>query len=285
MKALFATILLAIAAPTLAQEAAEGTPITIGTSHAREYFDGDTREINVVLPPGYDTHPDKHYPVLYLIDGGREQDLYHVSGTAALGALWGRSQPVIVVGIETKDRRAELIGDQGNAEERKQFPTAGNAARFRAFIARSVKPLVEASYRTDGSDAVMGESLAGLFIVDTWLNPPDLFDVYAAINPSLWWHDIALGKAAGGIVKDGRKRGRIFLSTSNEGPMTEQGTRLIANAATPGACYVPRPDLTHATAYHILTPQTLEFLFPTENTFSTEWGFGPGCAPFVVMSK
>lgn len=290
MKTLFATILLApivlmSADPALAQELPAATPITIGTSYALAYTGGDMREINVVLPAGYDADPTMRYPVLYVIDGGRAQDLYHVAGTAALGALWGRSQPVIVVGIETKDRQAELIGDPGNAEEHARYPTAGDAARFRAFIAQRVKPLVETRYRADGTDAVIGESLAGLFIVDTWLKQPDMFDAFAAIDPSLSWHDGALAKTADVVVHDGRTRGRIFLSHSNEGPETAEATRLVANAAVPHACYVPRPDLTHATAYHVLTPQVLEFLLPTEYKFDAEWGFGPGCALPLEMSK
>ena len=165
-----------------------------------------------------------------------------------------------------------------NAEERNLFPTAGDSAKFRAFIRDKVKPLIEANYRTSGEDAVMGESLAGLFIAETWLVEPDLFDRYAAIDPSLWWHDIALGKSAAGVVKDGRERGPILLSFSNEGPMTEKGTRLLAQAAGDKGCLLPRSDLTHATAYHVLTPQALQFLFPTGTDFDEEWGFTVDCA-------
>ena len=34
-----------------------------------------------------------------------------------------------------------------------------------------------------------GESLAGLFVVETLLLEPDLFDTYIALDPSLWWND------------------------------------------------------------------------------------------------
>ena len=261
----------------MAQEPGSAEPITIGTTYLIDYADGDPHQINVYLPDGY-AEGSGGYPVLYLIDGGLDQDFHHVVGTTALNALWGRSQPVIVVGIQTDDRRAELIGDKGNAEERNLFPTAGDSAKFRAFIRDKVKPLIEANYRTSGEDAVMGESLAGLFIAETWLVEPDLFDRYAAIDPSLWWHDIALGKSAAGVVKDGRERGPILLSFSNEGPMTEKGTRLLAQAAGDKGCLLPRSDLTHATAYHVLTPQALQFLFPTGTDFDEEWGFTVDCA-------
>lgn len=276
MRVLFALMALVLSSPVMAQEQS-AHPLTIGTTQLVDYAEGDARQINVYLPDSY-AEGAETYPVLYLIDGGLDQDFLHVAGTTALNALWGRSLPVIVVGIQTDDRRAELIGDKGNAEERKLFPTAGDSAKFRAFIRDTVKPLVEANYRASGEDAVMGESLAGLFIAETWLVEPELFDKYAAIDPSLWWHDIALGKSAAAMVKDGRERGPILLSFSNEGPMTEKGTRLVAEAAGDNACLLPRDDLTHATAYHVLTPQALQFLFPTGAEFDAEWGFSVNCA-------
>lgn len=277
MRAGLAALTLVLSTPGLAQETASARPITIGTTHMLAYRGGDARQVNVYLPEGYQEGGDA-FPVLYLIDGGLDQDFLHVVGTTALNALWGRSRPVIVVGIQTVDRRAELIGEKGNAEERRLFPTAGDSAAFRAYIRESVKPMIEASYRTTGEDAVMGESLAGLFIAETWLVEPELFDRYAAIDPSLWWHDVALGKSATERVRDGRTRGPILLSYSNEGPMTERGTRLVAEAGGDGACLLPRNDLTHATAYHILTPQALQFLFPTDGEFDKEWGFTVDCA-------
>ncbi|WP_237164877.1 alpha/beta hydrolase [Paraurantiacibacter namhicola] len=256
--------------------AAAQTPITIGETHILAYADGEARQVNVYLPEGY-AEGEERYPVLYLIDGGLSQDFLHVTGTTALGALWGRSQPVIVVGIETKDRRAELIGTKGNAEEREAFPTAGDSAAFRTWLRDKVKPLVTQTYRTNGTDAVMGESLAGLFIVETWLDEPALFDRYAAINPSLWWQGNALAERAQGAALRGLAPPPLFITYSNEGPETERGVRLVAQAGGDAACLVPTPDLTHATAYHILTPQALQFLFPTDYDFDPELGFEVGC--------
>lgn len=276
-KSILAFAALCLTFPASAQgDPVEEVPIAIGTTHFLEYAPGDRREVNVYLPSGYEEGGE--FPVLYLIDGGKDQDFLHIAGTSALNALWGRSEPVIVVGLQTVDRRAELIGDKGNAEERSQFPTAGNAAKFRSFLRHTVKPLIEERYRTNGVDGVLGESLGGLFITETWLVEPDLFDRYAAINPSLWWHDGALGKSATALVEDGRSRGPILLSYSNEGPATEQGVRLVAEAAGDRSCLLERSDITHATAYHILTPQAFQFLFPTDLELDEEWGFEVPCA-------
>ena len=270
-----------VAAPLAAQE--EERPIAIGTTHLVEYDAGDVREINVYLPDGYG-ESDLRYPVLYLIDGGLDQDFLHVAGTTALNAMWRRSLPVIVVGIETRNRQAELLSSKGNAQERKEIPAAGKGIRFRNYIRNVVKPLVESGYRTDGTDAVIGESLAGLHIVETWLWEPDLFDKYAAINPSLWWEDVKLSASASETIADGKNRGPLLMSYSNEGPMTTRGVMLVQEAGEKAGlpvCVLARPDLTHATAYHLLTPQALQFLFPTDVDFEEEWGFDLPCAKAI----
>lgn len=274
-----AVALAVLASGTVHAQTAESTrPIEVGQTHMIAFAPGDLRQVNVYLPPDY-AAGDQRYPVLYLIDGGLDQDFLHVAGTSALNALWGRSLPAIVVGIQTRDRRAELIGSRGTAGERQQFPTAGRAADFRAFLRDKVKPLVESTYRVTGDDGVIGESLAGLFIVETWLVEPGLFDRYAAIDPSLWWEDLALARSAAAIVHDGRSRGPIYLTYSNEGPATIKGVEAVAAAAGAKACLVARPDLTHATAYHVLTPQALQFLFPAGHRFEPEWGFDVPCSP------
>lgn len=257
--------------------AATPAPIAIGETYLVPYADSEPRQVNVYLPEGYATD-GKRYPVLYLIDGGLSQDFLHVAGTSALNALWGRSLPVIVVGIETRDRRAELIGSPGNAEQHKQYPTAGQSARFRSFLRERVKPLVEARYRTSGADGVIGESLAGLFIAETWLREPGLFDRYAAIDASLWWEDGALSKAASGLLGARQPRGPLFLTYSNEGPETSEAAQRLAGAGGSLVCLMPREDLTHATAYHVLSPQALQFLFPTDNKHDPEWGFEVPCS-------
>jgi len=276
------SVLLALAClpPGPVYAAAPGpaaVPITIGETRTLAYAPGDLRQINVFLPDGYASGA-KRYPVLYVIDGGLSQDFLHVAGASALNGMWGRSLPAIVVGVETKDRRAELIGSPGNAEQRKQYPTAGRSAQFRAFLRERVKPLIEANYRTSGQDGVIGESLAGLFIVETWLREPGLFGRYAAIDASLWWQDAALAGEALSLLAAKSTRGPLFLTYSNEGPETVTAANRVAQAGGALVCFDPRPDLTHATAYHALSPEALQFLFPTDNKHDPEWGFEVTCS-------
>ena len=256
-------------------------PIVLGTSQqVHSAALGEDRTINVVLPASYAKEPAKRYPVLYLIDGGVDQDLVHVAGVLQLNSAWGRSQEAILVGIATKDRRRELTGPVADAELLKKYPTSGSSAKFRSFIRDQVKPLVERTYRTSGYDAVIGESLAGLFILDTYLNEPDLFDAYGAISPSLWWDKEALSKTVGARLGAKQKGQRLYLAAADEGPEMVAPVKQVVDglkAKEKGWCFVRRDDLTHSTIYQQLSPQALQYLLPPAEAPPPEYGFKVQC--------
>lgn len=276
--------LLLMALTGAASAAAQPLPITIGETHTLASKElAQERVVNVYLPADYATS-GKSYPVLYLIDGGLDQDFLHITGTSALGALWARSREVIVVGIATKDRRRELTGPTQDPALLKEFPTAGGSAAFRTFIRDEVLPLVAKTYRTSGQTGVIGESLAGLFIVETMLTEPDLFDHYAAISPSLWWDDERLARSAVALLKTPMlKPHRLYLTIANEGREMQTGVDRLVTALTANQregrawCYAPRPDLTHATIYHSVSPEALQFLFPTAVEQDPKSGFDLKC--------
>ena len=285
---LAAAILLAGASPVAAQadeQALSVEPVTIGeTLTLKSAIMNQQRRISVYLPSGYATS-DKSYPILYLIDGGTEQDYLHIAGTTLLNALWGRSREVIVIGVETQDRRAELIGETASTSLREEYPTAGHSAQFRRFIRDEVMPLAQARYRGNGTRGVIGESLAGLFIVEAALEEPDLFQHHAAISPSLWWDDERLSRRAADLLAKQHGGPNLYLTIANEGGEMQVGyDRLVdalgsqAPASSDGWCAIPRADLTHGTIYHAMSPQALQFLFPAPPSDYEIEGFEPPCA-------
>ena len=256
--------------------------ITIGTSHQLESRRlGEVRTINVVVPAGYGKDTVKRYPVIYLIDGGVDQDLLHVAGVAQLGAMWGRTRDAVVVGVETKDRRRELVGPTRDPDLIKKFPTAGSSAAFRSYLRDEVKPLIERSYRTNGDDIIIGESLAGLFVVESFLNEPALFDGYAAIDPSLWWDREAQSRTAAAKIGPDHRGKRLFVAMAKE--QSEAPTamdRFMDSVRRSGAiwCLSARPDLTHATIYQQVTPQAFQFVLPPGEAPPPEFGFEVQCS-------
>jgi len=239
------------------------------------------RSVNIVLPDDYAKNPRARYPVLYLIDGGVDQDLIHISGTEKLNAAWGRSADAIIVGIATKDRRRELVGPTADAELLKQYPTAGHSAEFRRFIRDEVKPFVASHYRTSGTDAVIGESLAGLFIVETYLTEPDLFGAYGAVSPSTWWDKEALSLTAATKIGAAQSAHPMYLAVGNEGAEVQRADGRVVSAISGKVarwCYAEHPDLVHSTIYHSVSPELLQFVLPPAQAPSPEFGFEVRCS-------
>lgn len=263
---------------------AEGAPITIGATYTLQSTTlGDARQINVWVPAAYGSadNANRRYNVLYVLDGALDQDFQHIAGLGQLGALSWTYEPLIVVGIQTKDRRAELTRRPHDARHAAEFPQAGGARRFQDFIGNEVIPFVEARYRTASGRALMGESLAGLFVVDTFLHRPQLFRDYIAISPSLWWDDQHFARD-GGQDLEGRAASntRLYLAIANEGGATQAGMARflgLLEVAPRGSVswrYSDRSATeTHATIYHAAALDALRWLYamPEPDYGPTPW--------------
>ncbi|MEQ1808434.1 MAG: alpha/beta hydrolase-fold protein [Terricaulis sp.] len=178
---------------------------------------GDARQINIWLPPNYRDEVVR-YPVLYVLDGALDQDFIHVAGLGQLGALSATYETFIIVGVQTRARRHELTARPSDLRYAHAFPEAGGADDFRRFLAEEVIPFIDGRFRTTGRRTLMGESLAGLFVVDTLLHAPRSFDDFIAISPSVWWDDRALAKAAPALLAlDGFSGRRLYIAFGNEG--------------------------------------------------------------------
>ena len=228
----------------------------------------EARRINVYTPPGYDAAGAVRYTVLYMPDGGVQEDFPHVTATVDSAIRAGQMRPVIVVGIENTERRRDMTGPTEVDDDRKIAPRVGGSAAFRAFIATELMPEVARRYRVNGERGIVGESLAGLFIVETFFEQPELFDTYVALSPSLWWnHDALVRTAAERLRAHPNLRASLFLSAANEegiAPETAQLADILRANAPPGLTwkYEPRPDLEHSTIYRAMAPSVLRAAFP-----------------------
>jgi predicted alpha/beta superfamily hydrolase len=229
----------------------------------------------VYLPDVYVDSSALRLPVLYMPDGGMREDFLHVAGLLEVSIGNGTMRPFILVGIENTERRRDLTGPTDVASDRKIAPRVGGSAAFRTFIRDELMPVVRARYRTTGETAVMGESLAGLFVVETLVREPDLFDSYAAFDPSLWWNgDRLVGEAAGLLRARPAMRKRIFLANSSEPWHADLTPRLAASLdSVPGieAHFELFPAETHATIYHPAALRAVRFLFAPAGGTSAEY--------------
>ncbi len=227
----------------------------------------ETRRMAVYLPPGYAQDAAARYPVLYMPDGGLNEDFPHVATSVDRAIRAGRMRALIIVGIENTQRRRDLTGATEIATDRAIAPQVGGSTAFRAFLRDELLPQVQARYRGNGTTAIIGESLAGLFVLETCMQEPELFDTCIALSPSLWWNDRALVRALPSLLRERKQwRARWYLASANEdtiAPETAAFARALAAGAPAGLRwhYEPRPDLRHDTIYRTLAPVVLPQLF------------------------
>lgn len=226
----------------------------------------ETRRINVYMPPGYAAAGDTRYPVLYMPDGGLQEDFPHLATTIDTAIRAGEMRPLILVGIENTERRRDMTGPTEVEEDKKIAPRVGGSAAFRRFIADELIPEVRRRVRGSDETAIVGESLAGLFIVETFFLQPELFDTYIALSPSIWWNnEEMMRKAAERLKARPELRKTLYLSSAGDDVVAE-APRLaeVLRANAPAGLrwqYKPRPDLKHATIYRGASPQVLRELF------------------------
>lgn len=259
-------------------EASEAEPLTIGdTFTVDSKVLGETRRINVYRPAAYALADDAPLPVLYMPDGGSGEDFLHIAGLVQIGALNGTMRPFLLVGIENTDRRHDLTGPTQSEEDRKIAPPpsrgVGGSAAFREFLRSELMPVVRSRYPTTGETAIVGESLAGLFVVETFLLEPDLFDHYVAVDPSLWWDGGRLvDQAATRVAKHPEGRSTLFLTTSRQAEIAALTTRLAkilttlrqAGTTDVEVRQLSLPDEEHATVYHPAALQAFRTVFAPE---------------------
>ena len=275
LRAVLALIaMLVFAAPAQAQDAAQDEPITIGTSH-RVFYNGVERRVNVVVPRAYD-EGETAYPLVVVLDGGLDQDFFLTLGLYRWNRLWQRSAPAIFVGVETVDRQRELLPPTNGPEEIERYPTAGESAAFRAWLANDVLPMLRSNYRDDGRAFLIGESAAGHFVLETWVQTPGLFHGYGAISPSLQWSDQHLARNF--VAAEYRPRPPLYISLADEGGATEEGVLRVVGNLEGERCFSDRRDeLVHANALHGLLPEALQYLLPTEADWLDEFGLTLRC--------
>jgi len=152
------------------------------------------RSLRVYLPPGYAASPQRRYPVLYVHDGQNQFDPktaysteWHLDEVADRLVANGAMRKVIIVGIDnTPERIAEYAPccDPGWG--------GGKLREYGAFVADTVKPWIDARYRTlpgRADTAIMGSSLGGIASLQIAQRYPHLFGQAASLSGSYWWNN------------------------------------------------------------------------------------------------
>lgn len=201
--------------------------LTIGKSeqlHSRILK--EDRTINVYIPADYQLQDTISYPVIYVLDGGIEEDWLHIAGTVHFNTQpWiARFPRSIVVGIEGNTRRKDFTFPVDNIDfiekegfQKSSFPQYGGSEKYINFIEQELQPYINQKYRTTTKKTIIGESLAGLLTTEILLNRPYLFNDYIIVSPSLWWGEQILLKNAEQLLEQNlKKKVNVYVGAPNK---------------------------------------------------------------------
>ncbi len=245
----------------------EAEPIVIGeTLTFRSNTLNEDRTVLVYTPPGYDGST-AIYPVLYLLDG--DAHFHHTTGILDFLSRTGNMSQMIVVALPNTDRTRDLTPVTAT-DTANNFPTAGGADNFLAFIADELKPYIDENYRTAPYNVLVGHSFGGLFAVYALLTRPEVFNAYVSISPTLWWNDGLLVEEVESFFANHPESDRfLYYTMGNEG-----GAMLSSAWAFAAALPDPAPaslawefalmeEETHGSIPHRTTYRALELLYDT----------------------
>lgn len=170
------------------------------------------RDIIVYLPPSYNTS-NKRYAVLYMQDG---QNLFDPATSFA--GEWGVDEAMellsnkegleaIIVGIPNMG--ATRIAEYSPFID--QYYGGGKGNQYVGFIANTLKPLIDQSFRTlphRRTTGIMGSSMGGLISLYAFFWREDVFGFCGVMSPSLWF---ARGAIYNYVENASFLPGRIYL--------------------------------------------------------------------------
>lgn len=145
------------------------------------------RPVTVYLPPSYRASR-RRYPVLYMHDG---QNLFD-AGTSYIGVEWGVDECMERLAAEKIE--AIVVGLWNTADRQKEYTPFASWAKgmgvpYLDFVVRTVKPLIDGTFRTHRDRAhtgIMGSSLGGLISTFAYFKKPRTFGFMGALSPAYW---------------------------------------------------------------------------------------------------
>ena len=183
------------------------------------------RDILIYLPASY-YKTDNPFPVIYMHDG---QNLF--DPMTSFAGEWGVDSAL--ARAPRKGRRAIIVGipNAGIDRIREYSPFedsrsgGGDGEAYLAFLNDTVKPLIDARFRTDPSTAatgIVGSSLGGLISLYAFFRHPGRYGFAGALSPALWFAGGAIFRT---VESAGYVRGRVYLDVG-----TREGQGTLANA-------------------------------------------------------
>ncbi len=223
------------------------------------------RDVLVYLPPSY-AHSERRYPVLYMHDG---QNLFD-SGTSFAGVEWGVDETMEALASENIE--AIVVGLSNMGEERvaeyNPFPHVwqGRGDRYVRFLAETVKPKIDADFRTlpnREQTGILGSSMGGLISLYAFFYAPETFGFAGVMSPSLW---VGGGAIHNAVEAAPFTPGKIYLDNGSREPSARRMNALLLKKGyrkETDLRFYSEPEGEHTeSAWARRLPDALRFLLP-----------------------
>lgn len=186
----------------------------------------EDRVLNIYLPSSYSMDDAYKYPVIYLLDGSKDEDFIHISGLVQFGSYsWiNMIEESIIVGIENIDRKHDFTFPTTVEQDKVDFPTTGGSEDFINFIEKELQPYIESAYKVVDEKTIIGQSLGGLLATEILAKKPDMFDKYIIVSPSLWWDDKSLLDMEFAAYTEEKS---IYITLGDEGKIMKKDAKAL----------------------------------------------------------
>jgi predicted alpha/beta superfamily hydrolase len=226
------------------------------------------RELYAYVPPSYDG-ADARFPVLYMHDG-----LNLFDEPLSFNGEWRVDETMEELAREGIE--AIVVGVPHGGDRLAEYVPAASGAAYVDFLVGEVKPLVDASLRTQpGCEAtgLAGSSLGGVISLYGFLVRDDVFSFAGVMSPAFWYDESVLALAE----RVPRRDGRIWLDVGGrEDPDTaEKNARYVEDYERMASILRRKgygkaqlrtllvPDaIHHESAWAVRLPDALRFLLP-----------------------
>ncbi len=179
-----------------------------------------TRRIWLYLPPDYTTST-KNYPVLYMQDG---QNLF--DNATSFSGEWQVDETLNNL-FNQGDFGAIVVGiDNGAGERLNEYSPwintqygGGDGDDYAAFMANTLKPYIDANYRTrpePAFNALIGSSMGGLIATYGACEFPNAFSKVGSMSPAYWFALSSLNSYINTSVNSLQNHRMYFVAGTNE---------------------------------------------------------------------
>jgi len=186
-----------------------------------------TRRIWLYLPHQYH-QSHAHYPVIYMQDG---QNLFDQA--TAFGDAWAVDKTLnamlarcILVGIDNSEHRLTEYNFHDHEEH-----GPGEGSRYIHFVADTLKPFIDANYRTlpgRATTVLAGSSMGALVSLYGAIHLPQVFGCAGVFSPSLWLVAGHLERLAKDAAANKRLQRFYFYGGAREGSNMTTHLRRVA---------------------------------------------------------